>query len=419
MTHTRRPWRAFCSVFVLAAALAPVLVATAMVATALDAAAADAAEHETLSALIARWTTYQEQYKDLPRDERMRETKKFFLTIPWDDIEYLCREGSPGVGPDSTDVMRFVMTYRLEVGAPPVAALAKFIANPDYAVPCRFPILVWSFQHRDSLSADERQLLAGAHLTAAAYPGIQDYFQEQFYIGAVALVASDSLMNGMMAWARSGDEKLEARGVRMLASSVDPRGPDSLAALAGLYYAAGSPVLDVVLVQCRKDCAERALPTFIATAENPRSLEQRLSALEAIGQVPTPAAARAILDQYADGGVIADSTFAAVGERGAHYYALWLATRVAEPHLNAWLREGNEGDAELAVELIDREVRYGPPDRDPEVIAALEAWAERAPAEKAARARGVKTRAENPPRKGRPGAGPGAPGDSTRPAVGR
>ncbi len=426
MTHTRRlRSSALGGVVLLAAGLA-----TALAAALATAPAAAGAERETLSEIFARWNTYQEQFKNLPREERVRETKQFFNTIPWDNLEYLCREGSPGVGPDSTDVMRYVMTYRLEVGPPPVPVMAEFIADPDYTVACRFPVLVWAYQHRDSLTAEERHQLGAAHLAAGAYPGIEDFFQEQFYLGAVALVASDSLMNGMMAWARSGDEELAGRAVRMLASSCDPRSPDSLAALAGAYRAAGSPVLDVMLVQCRKGCAERALPVFIATAGSPRTPEQRISALEAIAQVPTREAAGALLAQYADGGVIADSTLAAVGERRAHYYGLWLATRLAEPHLLSWLRTGSAEDADLAVELLDRALRFGPLDKDDQVVLALGTWAGRAPAEKAARARAVEARAQNPPQKGGPGAGNGgagaapgagisAPADSARPAPGR
>jgi hypothetical protein len=156
---------------------------------------------------------------------------------------------------------------------------------------------------------------------------------------------------------------------------------------------------------------------FIAAAANPRNPEQRLSALEAIGRVPAIEAAAAILAEYADGGTIADSTFATTGEKRAHYYALWLATRVAEPHLDAWLREGDEEAADLALELLDRALRFGPPDGDDEAIAALGAWADRAPAAKAERARAVRERAVNPPQKGRSGGAP-VPGDTTRPALG-
>jgi hypothetical protein len=411
MTHvsSSRSCRSGAGLLAVGALLA--VVATARVAA--------AAERETLAAIIARWNAYKEQFMARPREDRVRETKQFFNTIPWADLEYLCREGSPGVGPDSTDVMRFVMTYRLEVGPPPVPELAAFLANPDYTVACRFPVLVWSFQHRDSLSAEERRVLGAAHLTAGAYPGLPDYFQEQFYLGAVALVASDSLMGGMMAWARSGDEKLAARGVRMMASSCDPRRPDSLAALAAEYFAARSPVLDVMLVQCRKGCAERALPVFVAAAAHPRTPEQRVSALEAMAQVPTREAAAALLAQYGDGGTVADSTFATVGERRAHYYGLWLATRLAEPHLLAWLREGSAEDAALAVELLDRALRFGPPDKDDEVVAALGAWAARAPATETARARAVQARAENPPQKGAPRVGGASPeADKAGPAGG-
>ncbi len=356
-----------------------------------------AAEHQTLAQIIARWREYVEQFRNVPREIRVPEAKKFFLTIPWEDYDYLCREGSPGVGPDSVAILQYVVGYRLEVGPLPVAVMAPFIASPNYAVPCRAPMLVWIYQHRDSLSAEDRALLAAAHLEAASYPGLPKSFETQLYNGAAALVATDSLMQGMMAWARSDDAELAGRAVRMLANSADPRSPDSLAARAQVYFETGSPVLDQVLVHCRLGCAELALPTFIAAIGHPRSDQQWRLALEATARVPRMDAAQALLDHYADGGTIADSTFAASGEVRAHYYGLWLATRIAEPHLIAWLREGNEAHAELAVELLDRALRFGPMDNDSEVAAGLAAWAERAPGEKVERARAVLERALHPP----------------------
>ncbi len=390
------------------------------------AASPAAAEHETLSEILGRWQPYVDQYKDAPREERVTESKKFFLTIPWDNIEYLCLAGSPGVGPDSTAVLRYLMTYRLEVGPPPVAAMAPLIANPDHVMECRVPLMGWVFQHRDELSPEDRRLLAAAHLAAAEFPG-EEAVVDKCYVGAAALVASDSLMGGMMAWGRSGDELLAGRAVRMLTSSADPRSPDSLAALAQVLFDERSPALDVALVQCRGRCQEAAYPVFISAFQNPRSSEQEVTALEAAARVPRVETAQAILDHYADGGVIADSTFTSAGEARVHYYGLWIATRVAEPHLLSWLREGNERAADLAIELLDRSLRFGPPDKDPEVVAALDAFAERTPAAKAERARAIRARALDPPqsRKRPDGASPpgvlppgaAAPEGATAPVV--
>jgi hypothetical protein len=366
--------------------------------------AARAAEpYESLAQIIARWREYVQRYRDVPREVRVKESKAFFATIPWENLEYLCREGSVGVGPDSTEVLQFLMLYRLEVAPPPPAEIAEMIASADHVIPCRSPLAGWVAGHRDSLSPADRQLLAAAELEALEFPGLPPMFEEQLNVGAVGLVASDSLMTTMMHWARSGDPARAGLGVRMLAFAVDSRAPDSLAALAREYQAQGSANLDQVLIHCRGRCGELALPVFIAAFEDSGATPaRRVQALEATAWVRSSASAKAILDHYRDGGVIADSTFVAPEARRGDYYGLWLATRISEPRLAEWLVAGPDSAAELALALLDRGLRFGPADHDSLVVGALTTFAGRKTGPVAERALRVRERALHPPNTGHP-----------------
>jgi hypothetical protein len=137
--------------------------------------------------------------------------------------------------------------------------------------------------------------------------------------------------------------------------------------------------------------------------------------LEAAATVPTLPAAQAVLARYRDGGVVADSTFNAGQSSRGLYYGLWLATRVAEPHLTSWLEKGPEPEAKVALELFDRSFRFGPADHDSLVSASLAAYAGRAEGVVAARAKRVYERSLDPPQSKRPPPVPAAVGpDSAR-----
>src|SRR4030095_10890221 len=89
-------------------------------------------------------------------------------------------------------------------------------------------------------------------------------------------------MTGMMAWARDTGPATTGTAVRMLASSADPRAPDSLAALAREFAAQRSSKLELPLIFCRGRCGELALPTFIATFEDSTVTPERMvKAMEA------------------------------------------------------------------------------------------------------------------------------------------
>ncbi len=375
--------------------MAAIVIAALVFFTAPVSPAETAASHETLAEILARWRAYVAPLRNVPRDVRVPESKKFFLSVPWEEIDYLCLEGSPGVNPDSAGTLEHLMTYRLEVGPPPLETMAAMIEKPGYITPCKAPLMAWANRNRDSLSAGDRRRFADAELRATQIPTLPAAFREQLYIGAASLVADDSLMGVMMAGARAADEARARLSVRMLASSVDRRSPDSLALLARAYHAAGSPVLDEALIHCRGRCADLAMDVFIDTFHRARSREQELLALEATARVPRREAMQAILDFYGDG-AIADSTFAAPDSARARYYSLWIATRAAEPRLVEWLEKGSKDEARLAIELLDRALRFGPADRDSVVVAALLSWAERAPKGDSSRALAVRERAAKP-----------------------
>ena len=391
---------------VLAAIIAGLVLAVVVAA---DPASDVPPAHESVAQIMARWKAYIEPLRNVPREVRVPESKKFFATIPWETLDYLCNEGSPGVGPDSAGILVQIMTFRLQVAPPTTAEMATMVANHNQVVECRSPLVAWAVGRRDSLSAADRAQLASAFRTAATFP-LPPAYRDQFLVGTASLVASDSLMAGMMAWGRGMNPDTTRVAVRMLSQSADPRAPDSLAALAREYRAAGSPALELPLTFCRGRCGELALPTFIATFEDSTVTPERMvKGLEAAATVPNLTAAQAILARYRDHGVIADSTFISQTSPRGLYYGLWLATRIAEPHLTSWLQSGTELEAHTALELFDRSFRFGPADQDSLVSASLAAMAGRTQGGWAARAEQVHARSLNPPQSPKPQLPPRAP----------
>jgi hypothetical protein len=391
----------------LAALLAGLVLAVVVAA---DPASDVPPAHESVAQIMARWKAFIEPLKNVPREVRVPESKKFFATIPWETLDYLCNEGSPGVGPDSAGILVQIMTFRLQVAPPTTAEIATMVANHNRVVECRSPLVGWVVGRRDSLSAADRAQLASAFRTAATFPGLPPAYQDQLLVGMASLVASDSLMAGMMAWGRGMNPDTTRIAVRMLSQSADVRAPDSLAALAREYQAAGSPALELPLNFCRGRCGELALPLFITTFEDSTASPDRMvKGLEAAGTVPNLNAAQAILARYRDHGVIADSTFTSQGADRGLYYGLWLATRIAEPHLTTWLQSGTEPEAHTALELFDRSFRFGPADQDSLVSASLAAMARRTQGSWAERAEQVHARSLNPPQSAKPQLPPRAP----------
>ncbi len=377
-------------------------VVTAICLTLAGLFATPATAHETLGQIIARWREYVQQFRDVPREIRVPESKKFFATIPWDNVEYLCFEGSNGVGPDSVGVLRFVLGYRLEQLPPPVEELVEFIHDADYAHDCKEPILIWATTHRGILTTSQCDLLADAFLSTSTLHNLPAQLENRFHVGAASLSSADTLMSIMMSGARSADSARVWRGLHMLGASIDARAPDSLVAIMRSLHAERNSGFDTAIDVCHVPCATQLVDLLATTYREPWSGKQRLRALTTLSQVAEPAAAGVILAGYGDDGQVVESTFNTTGEDRARYYELWLATRIAEPHLLQWIDTGPAAARQLAIELLDRALWFGPMDDDQAVVAAIRRLAEDNTGGSAARVAAMLERALNPPQTGTP-----------------
>ncbi|MGD8396068.1 MAG: hypothetical protein PVF43_11390 [Candidatus Eiseniibacteriota bacterium] len=369
---------------------------------------ADGEGYLSLGQLIARWRTFVAQYRDVPREIRVEESKQFFAAIPWENIRYLCLEGSAGVGPDSAHMPQFIVQYRMEVAPPPLDTVIDFVEDLDICVPCKEPIRAWAYDVHDSLDAGDRDRLARAFLRYAASPAPPPNVRDRFFVAAAAISDADTLMTLMQRDVGSSDSTAVNRGLRMLATAAHPAAADTMAAAMRRLRDAGSPLFTYALDLCRERCATHAFDLLVETYRAPWSSHQRMRALCDLAQVDDPRASHVILAGYEDGGAIVDSTFTSRGEDRARYYELWLATHIHLPVLLDWLRTGNDEEAALAIELLDRGFRFGPMPDGEEVVAALEQYAARTSGTWRERVLSVLARAQSPPRPG-PQGPPGLP----------
>ncbi len=342
------------------------LVLTGAVVSAQDAGPAP----KSLAEIVQRYRAFVAPLSQLPRQEQAPAAKEFFRTIPWETIESLCFEGHPGVGADSSGTLGWVVHYRLEVEPPTGADLRRLITGATLIDDCRGPAVRYLVGRRDSLTAPAREEWA-AVLWEASQAAASPLLSQRLAVGAASLGQSALLVERAMQLTQSADTTLVRRGVLLLASSSYSQAGDSLASVVERFWARQAPQLDFALGHCRPRCAEPALPTLRAIREAPNLGRRRLQAVCAIASVPRLAAARYVLDAYGDAGAVQDSTFATQGSARAHFYELWLATRIAEPHLLTWLDGGTDAERNVALELLDRALRFGPLDDDQAVVQGL------------------------------------------------
>ncbi|MGD8394872.1 MAG: hypothetical protein PVF43_05285 [Candidatus Eiseniibacteriota bacterium] len=362
----------------------------------------------TLAAILARWNERLADTGELDEATRQREVNRFMATVPWADLVWLCCEGRDTVPADSVGILQSMVRYRIAAGEPSPALVAATLADPGCLWPCKWEFLDWEHGAVEQLDGEARRALALAGLAAdAADSTLPIQTRRRLLTGAAQLTAADTLMTFMMRAARAGEDAPDDAllAVRMLGSSRDPRAPDSLAALLGEFHAAGSSLVDAALSQCREACARRAGPVLIDVYREAGTPRRHRQALMAVARVPSVEAVRELLGAYDDGGTVVDSTWTLTGDAYQRHYDLWLASRIAEPHLVAWLISGTPEEASLALELTDRMLRFGPPIDGDGLRSALDRWIERA-AHMASgdgrgpdleRSRAVRRRAVSPP----------------------
>jgi hypothetical protein len=353
--------------------------------------------------IVARWQAQQAELGELSPEQHQQELARFMRDVPWEDLVGLCCEGKGTLSDSLLVVLGTLIRHRIDLAPPTLEEAATLIERHGCLEICKWPLVDWHFDARDSLPVAERERLSLALLAGGDDPELRVQLRRRFTTDGVRIAPpslADTMLALAMAGARSGDATRATLATRMLGTTTDPRAPDSVAALLEASRSDASLPLDDLLEQCDARCAELATDRLIEihqqAAGRSEERRQRLT-VYALARAPRPEAARILLAAYDDGGTIVDSTFALPRATGKRYHQLWIATRIAEPHLVGWLRDGPPETARLAVELFDRALRFGPPLDAPAVVDGLASWRQRASQPDRSRATAVHQRAQSPP----------------------
>lgn len=337
-----------------------------------------AARWSSVGELLEDWHAYQRTLTELSREERVAIGLAFFEPLAWSTVLDWCREGHPAAASEEErEALLGIVSSKLRGRGPGVDTLLALLADSGIVSFCQEPVVKYISKNRALFAGkSDGERLARAFLALADSRARTRGVQFQLERGAVCLWDGDELMTRMMAHCRSGDELRMGQGVALLGIALDARATDSLMTFTRSLVETGAHprVLEKTLVAAGRRGRGRAFEIIRDVFEGTPQAPVRRAALLGLGWTGDQRAHAILLREYADSTTgIVDSTQALSEERG-RYWDLWLTTRIAEPSLIEALREGRLEEALLALELIDRQSRYGPPASE-EIYETLETWA--------------------------------------------
>lgn len=392
----------------------------------------------SLQDLVAQRDSLLVGLRDASHEERQGAAAQFLRSVSWDQICYLCEENSPGASAAEMQLLRNFVRGRLNVAPPAAEELAWLLRHPLMREGCQQEIVQYvSHARAQYRGTEDGEVLARAFLDLADSgvrpPGIN----RRLEVAAAYLWADPSLMARMMEYCWDPDPQRVLHGVTMLEGSLDPASGDSLLAVVEVRGdTIDDPKVQAVLMKATAIRAGAkaydALHRFYAALADANFEESTTQsapessavsalaypggglsayALEALVRTGDRRALELLLDAYGDRTTgIADTTSSRHDpDRRSRYYQLWFLVRLAEPRLMRLLAEGDQDDVDLAIELLDRESRFGVPAARDTLYQAMESAARRAATPAAERLESIlqRFRAHPDPRAIPPPAAPG------------
>ncbi|MCK4303775.1 MAG: hypothetical protein KAY24_06020 [Candidatus Eisenbacteria sp.] len=339
----------------------------------------EASRYESLDELMARYRAHASSLPSLRGEERTERALEFFTTVPWDQIHYLCIKDNPTVTPASSGILMDIVRGKLHSEAPLVDEMVFLLTDPSTCRAClQATVMYISHEKVGYRERPEGGRLAKAMLELADTGTLEQGICFALEQGAAYLSASEDIMRRMTAHCHSGVPERIEHGIAMLGDSKDERAADTLVAMVD-RLAVDPSATRKAKASAMRHAAERAglaaYEPIRGVFESAPDRPLRWDALKGLALTQDPRARPLILAEYADGTTgIADSTNTMEDlDNRRFYYELWFMTRLAEPGLMRVLGEGEPEEIALALELLDRESRFGLPESRETLYSALEA----------------------------------------------
>jgi hypothetical protein len=307
------------------------------------------------------------------------------------EIALMCRECEKDsrLGADLAGFLR----ARFSLLPPGAEELAAMFRDLTLGIPCHGTAIQYLSTNRDAFGPAGGETLAAALIFLSDRSAYGLETRRQFDLAAAYLSGGDRVLERIRARLDSDDPAERETGIGMARESRDPRAAGLLTGLMDRLTARGeTPSPDLLVVYATKSgrgAYDRIHPFY----ERAGDAGFRMRALEALCSTTDPRAIRDLLDAYADAGTgIRDST-SRIPDRAERrrYEQLWSCARTLEPAVVASLRGGDPLLRMAALEVADRESRFGPPAEPRGLLGALRAFAAESGQDAAAAKRAMET----------------------------
>lgn len=251
--------------------------------------------------------------------------------------------------------------------------------DDNLQAPCQKTLIKHISLMKDGLSRPEREMAAEALLKIADSDGQSIVVRNQLELAAAELSVSDGILRRMITYADSHGDDLRLQGFSMMIQSGDPRADEMLFERLRVMKEAGEFPPPRVLINLGSIKGRKAFDILARFYTAASGDEQLRGAVHGMAHSGDPRFMPVLLDLYADrdtGIRDATSELPDTGERG-RYFDLWHMIRLMEPTVLEALNGRDRELSSLALELIDRQSRYGLPAHPAEMAEALRIARER------------------------------------------
>jgi hypothetical protein len=340
-----------------------------------DARAATNLPDLPLSALTAAWTDSNRVWQGIPEARRRDRMTAFFAPFHSVDLCRICRESA---GAKETErVVEGFLRAKFESVPPTTDELVALLQDLTAGPACHKVVVQYLSRTKDSYSQTDGDRLGQALLGLADHAAYPVGIEAMLEVAAAHLSRADAMVARIERYAASQQPDEQLRAIDMMAESKDPRAADLMERTLEAYRRNGVMPAPRVLVAAGMRLGSRAYPFLewsLATAPDEPT---RMKVLEGLAHSKDPRALRHLLAAYGDSLTGIQDVASMAIDRAAkeHYFQLWFCTRLLEPTIIQVLPGSEPLLRAQALELVDRESRYGIPADPPGLTQALRQYA--------------------------------------------
>ncbi|MDM7915380.1 MAG: hypothetical protein QUU85_08965, partial [Candidatus Eisenbacteria bacterium] len=265
--------------------------------------------------------------------------------------------------------------------------------NPNLQMGCHKEAIAYVSSKRDSFPPEDGRILGDAMLSLADHSSYPPGVRSQIEMAAAYLSSEDSILTRIRAYAGSSSPALQALATDMMAESRDPRANRLLLDQLAKYRKGDVPPPGRLLIAAGMKMKGSAYDALLAIFRETTDAELRRAALQGLAYSGDARAIGLLLEEYGDDQTGIRDSASSIPDRAelGRYQDLWYCTRLLEPTLIPALLGSDKSLSLQALELIDRESRFGLAAGNEGMLTALRDFAAKADQDTALVRRAVET----------------------------